>query len=400
MVKKIYAILFFVLIITAAVLNIAFLGSNDFSGRENRELAKLPSVSVKSIASGEYFKGLDAFFNDRFMQRDNLVELSSEIKSGISKFGVKSIISDDRIKNISVLKLEPGDNPVVRYKDNVYFVFDGNKAQINRYTKAVNFVSYGLDNIDVSVMLVPTALEFVENFSEIFGISSQRNMIDRASVTLNKNITFIDVYDTLKAYSDEYIYFRSDHHWTPLGAYYSYCQLSGVFGFEPVQYRPELAGRFCGSFADFTNSPEVLELSDIMSTQIIETQYWCHGGKAKASDAVQMRDMYPEEFEGYKRILGGDTGYIRIETMNKTDKRLLVIKDSYANALLPYLTEHYNRIITVDPRYFEGNLYETVRDEKITDVLFVNNTETISDDMYIEMLENLAGKTSYLERKE
>lgn len=391
--KKVNVILFFVIIFTVAVLNMVFMNSSGFSRRENRELAGFPEFSQGGFVSGDYFESIDSYISDHFVRRDELVDVSSKIREAMSKNGVKRFINNEKIKNISVLSLDGEKSAVVKYNDNVYFVFDGNKAQINRYTKAVNFMSYNFEeNVDISVMLVPTALEFVQDSSELFGISSQRDMIDRAERTLNDNIVFADVYDTMKEHADEYIYFRTDHHWTPMGAYYSYRRFADMNGYAPTDCRLEISGEFCGSFADFTNSAKVRSLSDMMSIQKIEAEYWCHGGKSGESDAVLMADMYPEEFDGYKRILGGDTGYIRIETMNKTDDRLLVIKDSYANALIPYLTEHYNRIIMIDPRYFEGDIYATAKKEKITDVLIVNNTETISDVGFIEKLEEVAGK--------
>ncbi len=390
--KRLNVFAVFMLILCLSLLNVVNIESKDFSQRENRELAAAPDFSFGALFDGSFFSGMTDYLTDRFFQRDKMVEMSAKIKAALADNPFKEAAMVNDGKKISVIKLDDTGNPVVRYGDSMFFVFKSSNANINRYTKALNSLFYQLDNVNTSVMLVPTALEFIEDSEELFGVTSQKEQIEYAKKTLNNGINMINVYDSLKEHKDEYIYFRSDHHWTLLGAYYAYSAFAQHQGIEPVELNLELAGNFRGSFFDYTNDPSVSDITDVMSLYSIEAMNWCHGSLLHAEDSMQMEKMYHEDHEGYKIVFGGDTGYIRVETMNKTEKRLMIIKDSYANALVPYFTEYYNRIIMIDPRYFKDDIYQTIANEGITDLLFVNNTETISDNDYISKLEQLADK--------
>ena len=389
--KKINTIIIAALLLCFAVLNMLKMGSATYSEREQRELAAFPEFSFASLTDGSYFSEIEAFVSDHFYNRDALIDMNGAIGTAISDNPVKNAAQTKDGVNTSVVKFDLTSNPVVRSGDRLFFVFEGREDSIKNYTSAVNKISekFGAET-NVSVMLVPTVWEFFDGAAKKFGVEPQGKMIRLAQSELNKNLKFIDVSDNLEKHKSEYIYFKSDHHWTALGAYYGYEKYAEEAGIEKVKCDIYPSSIFHGSFINYINDPSILEISDVLYLYNIKSPNWCHGSLSHAEDAVQMGSMYCYDKLGYTRIFGGDTGYIRVETTHTTGRRLMVIKDSYANALVPYLTEYYDRIIMVDPRYIEDDVGKLSEEEGITDVLFVNNTETISDDAFIAKLQEMA----------
>lgn len=391
--KKINTIVIAALLLCFAVLNMLKMGSATYSEREQRTLAAFPEFSFEALKNGTYFSGIEAFVSDHFYSRDALIDMNGAIGTAISNNPVKTAAQEKDGVTTSVVKFDLTSNPVVRSGDRLFFVFEGNEKSIENYTAAVNKISgkFG-EGTDISVMLVPTVWEFFDGAAEKFGVEPQGKMINLAKDRLSENLNFIDVSDNLEKHKSEYIYFKSDHHWTALGAYYGYEKYAEAAGIDKVKCDIYPSSIFHGSFINYINDPSILEISDVLYLYNIKSPNWCHGSLSHAAQAVQMGSMYNYEKLGYTRIFGGDTGYIRVETTHTTGRRLMVIKDSYANALVPYLTEYFDRIIMLDPRYIEDDAGEIAADEGITDVLFVNNTETISDDAFIAKLQEMADR--------
>lgn len=391
--KKINTIAIAALLLCFAVLNMLKMGSATYSEREKRELAPFPEFSFKALTDGSYFAGIEAFVSDHFYNRDALIDMNGAIDTVISDNPVKKAAQKENGVSTSVVKFDLVSNPVVRSGDRLFFVFESDEDKIKKYASSVNSISGKFsEDVNISVMLVPTVWEFFDGSAKKFGVKPQSEMINLARSELNENLKFIDVSENLRKHKSEYIYFKSDHHWTVLGAYYGYEKYAEENGIEPVKCDIYPSSIFHGSFINYINDPSILEISDVLYLYNIKTPNWCHGSLSHAKDAEQMGSMYFHDKLGYTRIFGGDTGYIRVETVNKSGRRLMVIKDSYANALVPYLTEYYDRIIMVDPRYIEDDVGELAKEEGITDVLFVNNTETISDDAFISKLNEMADK--------
>ncbi len=388
--KKINTISILMLILCLSLLNaLEGGGGKSFSEREKRELASFPKFSLASLWNGEYFSGIDSYISDHFVQRDTLVDMNGKITAFMTDNKLKNIVRAS--DNTDIIRFDGASKPIIKDKDKIFFVFDSDDSQIDLYSKRVNQVAYKApEGVKVSLMLVPTALEFIENSAEKYGVEPQSEALGKVSGRLSGKVNFVNVYDTLNAHKNEYIYFNSDHHWTTLGAYYGYKAFAESAGFEPVSYNGYFSCRFQGSFSGFTNDPRVQEVSDVLYLYKVKAENWCHGSRDSYKTAVQMGNMYYSDQIGYTRILGGDTGYIRIETLNKSGRNLMIIKDSYANAMVPYLTEYFKHITIIDPRYFADDLYETMAHDNITDVLFVNNIETISDEAFLNKLTELA----------
>lgn len=389
--KKINTILIAALLLVFSVLNMLKMGNATYSERENRELAPFPEFTLESLADGSYFSGIESFVSDHFYSRDTLIDMNGAIGTALSNNPVKEAAQKKDGVSTSVIKFDIASNPVVRLGDRMFFVFDSREESIEKYASAVNSISDKFDeNVNISVMLVPTVWEFFDGSAEKFGVHPQGEMIEFAESKLDDNLKFINVSDNLRKHKSEYIYFKSDHHWTARGAYYGYEKYAEENNIEKVKCDIYPSSIFRGSFMNYINDPSISEISDVLYLYKVKAPNWCHGSLSHVEDAVQMGGMYCYEKSGYTRIFGGDTGYIRVETTNKTGRRLLIIKDSYANALVPYLTEYYDRIIMLDPRYIEDDTGEIAVSENITDVLFVNNTETISDDAFIAKLQEMA----------
>jgi len=176
------------------------------------------------------------------------------------------------------------------------------------------------------------------------------------------------------------IYFKTDHHYTSYGAYIAYREYCKYRGTEPkpldsfnvVEFGKEFYGTMYSKAADFTTEPDTISVPTINEDNIEVS-----GGinKIYDYDALNRKDKYTIYF-------GGNYGVVNIRTKVDNGKRLLIIKDSYANSLVPYLTSEYEHITMVDPRFYTGSIGQVISDNGINEILifyemsnFVNDSE-------------------------
>ncbi|MDR2487183.1 MAG: hypothetical protein LBD12_04385 [Clostridiales Family XIII bacterium] len=257
------------------------------------------------------------------------------------------------------------------------------KSANTAYADSVNaFDEKHQGKVLTSVMVVPTNAEFKmpRQYSDLS--SDQGKAIRFLYDRLRPGIQRIDVYDALKQHAGEYIYFRTDHHWTALGAYYAYREYCAQRGFPcaPLgNYSQIRLDGFLGSLYNAVggdnkmkkNPDFVLAYKPIVPYEMLG--YPAANGRGETWKLSLVRE--PEEIPGRNKYLafsGGDLPYIRIQTQAGTGRKLLVVKESYANAFIPFLTENYDEIHVVDFRYYTGNVDSLIAKHGIGEALFLN----------------------------
>ena len=352
-------LLAFVLIFSLVSL---ILPDRETSEAEKRPLAQVPAFSWKALRSGEYFAGWGDYLADQFVGRDFWISL----RLGYSRLMGRSESNGVLLCRDHYLMEKPAAP---------------DEAAVKRSTDAISAFAGRHPDLKVFMTAAPTAAGIMK--SKLPGHIPLRDQLEdiRNLEHSLSGIRFIDVSPALEAHSDEQLYYRTDHHWTTLGAYYAFEAMAEEMGIVPA--------------ADY-------DIYTVSST--FEGTLAARSGSHSARDRVQIfaplppvdcRVTYPEEGtttatlysrealdtkDHYTVFFGGNHPRVDIQTNAGTGKNLLIFKDSYANCLVPFLTACYDKIILIDPRYYYESADSLVSSEKITDVLFLYNINTFHED--------------------
>ena len=282
---------------------------------------------------------------------------------------------------------------------------------IESYAVTINHLAAALgENVRTISLVTPNGGEFYSPESMHTGPNSQKDMIQYCYDHMDDDIVTVDAYSKIRNHVNEYIYFRTDHHWTQLGAYYAYTAFCEAAGFESVDLSLFQKGRyerFLGSMYNFTSGypqSEVLKanpdyLEYYMPIAETHAKYYAD---ANLENGVAVSVVYTKLDESvsnkYLCFIGGDTPICIIET-NTNGPVCVVLKESYGNAFVPFLTSHYSKIIVIDPREFNRDgkpaldLSVFAAEQEVDDLIVINYPYMINNSYYIGWLDKLAGNT-------
>lgn len=386
-------IFFFILIIMFFFLgNIIEENEERIIKDENRLSNSFPELSVASIYSGEFFKDYEKYYGDHFIGRDVLINISNILDShkGVQTSSKVELIEFEGINTVKdtdwgkILILNNGAMEINSY----------NEIAASNYGKSLNEYSKQFPNVKIYSMLIPTKIEFIEE-EKYKNISvSQKETIALTQEFFNDKIISINVWDTLYFHKEEYLYFRSDHHWTQRGAFYAYQEFAKILGEEA----PEISNYTINKYEDFvgslyllTKNKELLKDPDYIEVFNYNLPYKYYGIGEEVlynEGSVYVKEWLKRE-EKYAVFMGGDYPLLKIETENNFGRNILVLKDSYANAFIPFLTGVGDNIIIIDPRLFTGDVDTIIKEHEITDILFINYALITRNDGYGDLYLNL-----------
>lgn len=297
------------------------------------------------------------------------------------KPAVKNKKSYDKI--ISKGKVESFGG-TVKVGDSAYELYNYVESSAKNYASVVNHVANALKGkADIYDIVVPTSvgITFPDNKTSKVNSSNQKKSIHSIYKKMNHQVKKVSLYDTLMSHRKEYIYFRTDHHWTGKGAYYAYrqfCDAKGIQGHELSDYHQEGFGSFLGSFYLDTDHNKSLRKDKVKAyfpvdhKQITMTYHDQNGGKYKSS-VIANGKKYSLQLK-YCAFLAGDNPYTVIHNKKiKDGSSCIVVKESYGNAFVPYLADHYEKIYVIDYRYWKGSVSGLAKKQKVQDVIFINN---------------------------
>lgn len=370
--KKISAIIFF-LVITVIPLLIIILPKKEFSENENRVLTAFPSFTWDNIQSGKFMKDFEGFFSDHFIMRDEWIATKTQAELLAGKKEVNGVfILKDRL----IQKVEDYDRTLVAK----------NVSAINGFAKRVK--------IPCTMMLIPTACEIQKDqLDPNVPVLNQKMLIESVYSRMAGQLSTVDVYSPLYASKDEYIYYKTDHHWTSLGAYLGYSAASRSLGYQTISlnsfdiqhashvfygtlYSKVIYDKTGPDTIDYYSYPKGTTVSKV----VVDT-----GSSKKNYDSMYFRE-YLSQKDKYSSFLGSNQPFVTVHSNAKSGKKLLVIKDSYANSLVPFLTQHYSEITMVDLRYINVNLNEKLSLDDYDQILFAYNVESFVEDQNIVKL--------------
>ena len=222
-------------------------------------------------------------------------------------------------------------------------------------------------------------------YSDIPG-SDQAQAEKDILAAMGNNVKTVPLHDALMAHRGEYIYFRTDHHWTGLGAYYAYVQFCGAKGITPhslSEYEVSQYDGFLGSFYNDGGKPDAMKNhpDTVTAYHPISTEARMQYGKT--ADSLTPGKVIYDESDApaglkYGTFIMGDNPYTVIENPDLSDgSKCIVVKESFGNAFVPFLVDHYQTVYVIDYRYYSGSVSALAKANGVTDVIFANNLSAI-----------------------
>ena len=347
----------------------------EFSETENRYLGQRPKLTTVKLLDGSFMNEYETFITDQFPKRSFFM-------------GVKT--AAERLRGRS------DDNGVYFGKQGYLFgkydgvMFESETAK-NNISAVAEFVKMYADKFGkehFKIALAPSSSEILKDKLPAYApVYDQTGFIDKIKKEAGEDYV-IDLGENLKKHADEYIYFRTDHHWTTLGAYYGYEAIALGLGLK-VQSLEDLKAEtvsddFLGTYDSKVNTgitggviPD--DITIYSSSEIDKAGMMWDNDKDKTFGSIYKMDALKGK-DKYTVFFGG------IKTENKTGKTLLVIKDSFAHSLAPFLIKDYDRIVMLDLRYFNKSLKKYLNENEITDLIVLYSTPDFAEDANIGRL--------------
>ncbi|MCM3115329.1 DHHW family protein [Neobacillus sp. MER 74] len=352
--------------------------SKSMSLLENRKLAQRPDLNKDNLLTGEYSKRFEQYYNDQFPMRDSFIETNALINKNFFRQNIIEdvYVADDGYLLSQIAEVTPADA----------------KQTAGRINELAAHLSK--KNVSVYTALMPNKSTMMENkFPAYFPSYGQKNMnllykeLEKASHPIDSRAALN------KHMNEDYMFFYTDHHWQAKAAFYAYQNvMSEINANEPIDdqvyqysdYDWKISGKpFYGSDARKTTSANAKMTDAILVAELKEkhqpfTMKW--GNRTKNGlynmDFLTMEDPYTNRYQAY---LGGDYAHLLITNPNKSNgKKVLVIKDSYANAFIQFLVPHYKETHVLDLRHYNKMPIEKyVEKNNIDQVILLNNINSI-----------------------
>lgn len=284
---------------------------------------------------------------------------------------------------------------------------------VDSYADAVNALDDALGpDVRTISLVTPNSAAFYAPESMRTGNHDQEEMINYCYGKMDESVVKVDAYMALREHTDEYIYFRTDHHWTALGAYYAYTNFCKAAGFEPAELTDFQTGTYQGFLGSMYTYTQGYSQSDVLRANPDTLTYYLPKVETHAkyysdttlSDGIPISVVYTKLAENvdnkYLCFIGGDTPVCIIQTAVEDGPVCLMLKESYGNAFAPFLTSHYSKIVVIDPRKFNRqgmpslDLKSFAAEQGVNDLLVLNYPFMISNSHYIEWLNRLIGRGS------
>lgn len=344
-----------------------FTPDKEFSQMENRNLQTKPQVNLVRILTGRYSSSMETYVSDQFPLRQGWIQLKELSDRFLGKTESNNIfLSEDGylIENFIAADSENYSNLIKGLKQ-----FAEKEPNLKQY-----------------MLIAPTAVNlYRERLPAFAPAGDQDSFLDQLKGDAEEaGIIFVDVRDVFRTASDIQLYYKTDHHWTTDGAYLAYQQFEETAGLEKSDVRYErmlVTDSFSGTMSA-SSGFRMWEKEDIYvyNPEKSSVQYVInYVSEARKSASFYQTDQL-EQKDKYAVFMGGNHPLVKISTTAGTGRVLLMIKDSYANCFVPFLAEHYDKILMVDPRYYYDDPGTLITSENVTDVLYLYNANGLAKD--------------------
>lgn len=357
-------ICFFVILFSCAFFTF-IKGESEFSENENRYLRQYPLLDVDQFLQGDYQDDFELALTDQFIGRDIWASSQSYYEEFIGKVENNGIYFGRE------------DYLIDRFS---FYDEDRLNTNLNQLNQFANH-----KDIPIMLMLVPNSSTILESYLPYIHNDVDIDKLNkRIQKQLNDDITFIDPSDKLRNHQDEGVYFKSDHHWNMKGAYYGYVTLREQMGLS-IPKQPEfieVSDEFIGTSASLSHrfygsNDKIYRINNEVKVKVV--------ADGKDYDDIYFKDHLKRK-DKYSYYLNGSMANVHIEIDHDKKDNLLIIRDSYANIMIPYLLDDYASIDVVDLRYDRSSMSELIEKYEIDQVLFLYSTKNFVSDQNLIFL--------------
>jgi hypothetical protein len=339
----------------------------EMSEEENRMLATMPKLTWSSLTSGDFMTKYEAYLADQFAGRN----FWRSMKVGLSSLGGSREEEDILIGKDDYLleKIVSPDQETL--KENI---------------EAIHLFANQNQDIPMYMLLVPNAANVMSSRLPSFAaVQDQNRMFAQVKRELGDTVEWLDAVEALNPHANEKIFYKTDHHWTSLGAFYTFSAVA-----EQMKIKADSASYFV-SYPVSTTFNGMLAAKSGCRLNVKEEIY-IYVPRDTDNDVVvnyvdeqrKTTSLFDasklETRDQYAVFLGENTSVVDIKTVSDSQRRLLLIKDSYANSFVSFLAPHFREIVLVDPRYYGGTIDEIMDTYRISDVLFLYSGNTFFRD--------------------
>ena len=348
----------FILCLFGVMLVNIIIPDREMSEEENRMLASKPKLTFSTLVNGDFMEQYEEYLSDQFAGRD----LWHRMKVALDRFGGS------------------------RMENGIYIGKDGQLLQdiqvpdqehLSENLDAIKEFTETYQDIPVTMILVPDAACILnDRLPWLASVEDQNQMISMVEQSLGDSVTWVDAASALNKHKREKIYYLTDHHWTSLGAFYTFQEAATALGIEE-----DVSDKFLSyTVSDSFNGVLASESGAGLGTEENIDIYVPREGDNDVivnyvNESKRTTSLYDssklETKDQYGVFLGWNTSLIDIRTVSTSQKRLLVVKDSFANSFIPFLAPYYREIVVVDPRYYSGTIEDIMSSYRITDALFL-----------------------------
>ena len=393
--QKLMIALFSIVLLAVPIVTLA-LPKQERSENENRTLKDLPTLVdsnklnkaenladvIKSVKwsyiterkNPSYMDDIETYLSDHLAGRELWVVASNKMERLAGKQEINEVFtSDDRM--IQVFK-------------------EYNEETVSASLEAIDIFAAKFPDVPMYFMLAPTSQEIYSSLMPSYGGYLSEKAFIEGCYGKTENLTPIDCLSFLSGHRDEYIYYRTDHHWTSLGAYYAYAAAARQLGYNAYglnAFNIETAsssfrGTLFSKTLDSTVTPDSIDYYHLASNEPTVKMTVFDGREQTEYDSLYVRD-YLAIKDKYSSFTGSNSPLITIETDVDNGKSLLLIKDSYAHSLVPFLSKHYSKITMVDMRYINVGLdYFSINVNDYSQVLISYNVISFAGDQNLPKL--------------
>ena len=389
----------FALFISVFFLVDVFNSDRAFSEFENTSLGQKPAFSWSRFVDGSFGSKYVKYINEQFLGRDNWISMKAVADMGLGRIESHGVTYGDDHYLMEKLEIVEDQNYPANAGTNI--------VKQTALDRSNGMVSSFLQMYDqpITFSLVPNSYAILEDEVPTgFPGADQQAYTQQIYRTLSEaddQLEIVDFSDALSQHKDEYIYYRTDHHWTTLGAYYAYvayCEQKGLTPVSLEELKENKVEDFYGTFYSKAKRPsqpadtitwydvDVDEFAFVANLQ--QDKQLAQLGEVVQEDGLELLRvdgmMDQRKFEvrdKYAAFMWGNSGYVKIKSNHNLNhqegktSRLLLFKDSYANSMIPYLTYNYDEIIVVDLRYMAKSTKELMQEE-FDDIFVMYNFST------------------------
>lgn len=341
-----------------------------YSASEKRNLSQFPKLTLARIVDGSFMDEMEDYEADQFFLRSQWMTLRTTMDRLVGKNESQGVY------------IGKNSNLMERFDAGT----DESRQQI---TDAVNAFAERYPDVKTSFLLVPNAVSIESELLPKDALTDDQNAyLDAFYGALGEQVQALDVREALKTAAETtQVYYRTDHHWTTDGAYAAFLSVADALGVDGTRQfvSKTVSNDFSGSLAAksgfYVRERDAIHIfTPIEDDPMYVVNFEDGTQRASCYDADALKGEDP-----YQVFFGGNQGKITIETSVDTDRKLLVLKDSYANCFLPFLLSEFQEITIVDPRYYYEDLNDLMVTEQYTDMLYLYNVNTLAEDTNLSL---------------